>query len=252
MAKEHAARFLICMLVGLSAACEKTPHIIENHNDLGDLTNDRIESAPVFIVGQIAAYKEIGSPKPSRHDQRIAMQLCRISVRVENVLRGDIISTEVPVYYLVNVGSNGGPPRLGMVGRGGSWRIGDREVFLLRWDSGVLRTMRDTYPEGVEQVLTGPHPDYRPTAEETVAQMVIDILVSKGQDCSDEQMAAAVRRFRAYHYDLAYSVRKLRNLAGDKSPEVRKAAQEKLDELALSWPQIRTGWPASGKAGASP
>jgi hypothetical protein len=92
---------------------------------------------------------------------------------VENVLRGEIVSTEVPVYYLVNVGSNGGPPRLGMIGRGGSWHIGDREVFLLGWSSGVLRTMRDTYPEGIEQVQTGPHPDYRPAGKETVAQILV-------------------------------------------------------------------------------
>jgi hypothetical protein len=75
--------------------------------------------------------------------------------------------------------------------------------------------------------------------------------VSKGQGCGDERLAAAVRRFRAYDYDLSYSVRKLRDLAAAKSPEVQKAAREKLDELSLSWPQIRRGWPKSGEAGSA-
>jgi hypothetical protein len=128
--------------------------------------------------------------------------------------------------------------------------MGDRKIFALRWNSGALRTMRDTYPEAVEQVLTGPHPDYRPRPGEPVLQMVIDILLSKGRDCSDRQLAEAVRRFHAYHYDLPYSVRKLRGLAAEKTPEIRKAAEEKLEELAYSWPQIRTGWPETGEAGS--
>ena len=209
MTKQRALRFLLYMLVVLSTGCEAIPHIVEDPGDTAGLTNDGIASAPVVIVGQITAYKEIGPPKPSRFDKSTPIQLCRITVRLENVLRGDIDLAEVPIYYLVNFGSNGGPARLGMVGRGGIWRMGDREIFALRWHSGVLRTMRDTYPEGVEQVLTGPHPDYRPRSGESVLQMVIDVLLSRGRGCSDRRMAEAVHQFRAYDYDLAYSVQKL-------------------------------------------
>lgn len=243
-------RCLMSVLVMLSTACERRPRLLEYEPSGNGIREAGIASAPVFLVGQIAGYQEIGSPKPSRFDKRNPMQLCRITLKVENVLRGNIKSATVSIYYLVNVGSNGGPPRLGMIGRSGIWRMGDREIFALRWNSGVLRTLRDTYPEGVEQVLTGAHPDYRPSPGEPVLQTVIDILLSKGRDCTDAQMSDAVRRFRAYHYDLAYSVRKLRNLAAEKSPEIREAALKKLSELAYSWPQISSGWPEAAEAGS--
>jgi hypothetical protein len=125
MTKQLPIRFLLYMLLlALTAGCEKIPHIVEDRSDVGALTNDGIASAPVFIVGLIAAYKEIGPPKPSRYDKRTPMQLCRITVRLENVLRGDIGSANVPIYYLVNFGSNGGPSRLGIIVFGSSedWR----------------------------------------------------------------------------------------------------------------------------------
>lgn len=50
-------------------------------------------------------------------------------------------------------------------------------------------------------------------------------------------------RFRVYGYDLAYSVRKLRQLSANEAPVVQKAALDKLEELSNSWPKIRTGWP---------
>jgi hypothetical protein len=82
--------------------------------------------------------------------------------------------------------------------------------------------------------------------------MIIDILLDRGQGCGDQQMAQAVSQSRADGYDLAYAVQKLRRLAEEEVPEVRKAAHDKLEQLSFSWPKIRNGWPGSDPAVSRP
>jgi len=198
---------------------------------------------PIILVGQIVAYSELGRSRSSRWDATNRIQLCRIIVRVENVLRGGVARDDVPVFFFVSVGSTGGPPQLGMIGRTGRWRIGDRELFFLKRDSGVLRTIIDNYALAAQPVLTGAHTNYKSRPGETVPEMIVDILLTRGQGCSDQQMAQAVSRSVADFFDLPYTVRKLRQLANNEVPVVQKAAHDKLEELSNSWPKIRTGWP---------
>jgi hypothetical protein len=73
--------------------------------------------------------------------------------------------------------------------------------------------------------------------------MIVDILLDRGEGCSDQQMVEALSKSVPEGFDLPYTVEKVRRLSEDKSPEVRKAAREKLERLAYSWPRIRTGWP---------
>jgi hypothetical protein len=85
-------------------------------------------------------------------------------------------------------------------------------------------------------------------AGEPLSRMIVDILLDRGDGCSDQQMVEALSKSVPEGFDLAYTVQKVRQLSEDKSPEVRKAAREKLDQMAYSWPKIRTGWPESGAA----
>lgn len=233
---------LILLSISLCVSCERVPRLVEYGNNQERSTAESLSAAPIILVGQIAAYRELGRPRPSRFDAE-PIQLCRITVQVETVLRGDVAPGEVPIYFLVNFGSTGGPPQLGMVGRTGNWRIGDRELFFLQRDSGTLRTIIDNYALAARPVLTGAHTSYEPRPGETVPEMIVDILLTRGQECSDQQMAHAVSRSVADFFDLPYTVRKLRQLANDEVPIVKKAALDKLDELSNSWPKIRSGWP---------
>jgi hypothetical protein len=176
------------------------------------------------------------------------MQLYKVTVQVENVLRGDVERGTVPIFYFANLYASEGPPRMGMVGRGGQWRIGDRLIWFLRRDAGVLRTVLDTWAQSAKLVFTGSHVNYQPLPGEPLSQMIVDILLDRGDGCSDQQLVEALSESVPEGFDLPYTVQKVRRLNEDKSPEVRKAAREKLDRLAYSWPQIRTGWPESGEA----
>jgi hypothetical protein len=223
----------------LQTGCEKVPPLIEYRNG-GYRVN--LESAPIIIVGQILKHVYVGHPYPSRWDPNMPMQLCKVTVRVENVLRGDVHETIIPIYYLIGTRLMG-HALMGMEGRGGKWRIGDRAIFFLQWDSGVLRTIYDTWAFATPPVLTGAHPNYKPQPNEPISDSIIDILLDRGQGCDDKQMALAISTFHADNYDLAYTVRKLRQIALRETPMVQEAAKKKLEDLSYSWPKIRTGWP---------
>src|SRR6185312_2004434 len=104
----------------LSVGCGRSPSIVEyQRNGLDPATGGMPSFVPIILVGQIVAYSELGRSRSSRWDATNRIQLCRIIVRVENVLRGGVARDDVPVFFFVSVGSTGGPPQLGMIGRTG-------------------------------------------------------------------------------------------------------------------------------------
>ncbi len=70
---------------------------------------------------------------------------------------------------------------LGMYGEGGIWHMGDREMFFLRNDSGVLRTICDTWNTCVVPVFSGAHPGFKPDPGKPLAEAIIDLLLTRGR-----------------------------------------------------------------------
>lgn len=210
----------------MCVGCEKASSLVAYPTNSGYL-----ESAPVILVAQLVKDDAVGQSHPSRWSPDQPMQLYRITVHVENVLRGNVQSGLIRIYYLIDIRASEGPPRMGMMGHGGNWRVGDRITFFLRWDSGVLRTWFDTFAVGTIPVLTGPHPNYTPRLGESVEDSVVDILLDRGRGCDNTQWAHAilVSTSKAYNFDLAYTVRKLRQIAASYVTEVRRAAEIELD-----------------------
>src|SRR5581483_9448446 len=64
---------------------------------------------------------------PARFDREQPMQLRRVNVRIENVLRGDIQPKTVSVYYFISLRA-GGHLLMGMSGHGGHWHVGDHLI----------------------------------------------------------------------------------------------------------------------------
>jgi len=121
---------------------------------------------------------------------------------------------------------------MGMIGHGGRWQIGDRLIFFLQRDSGVLRTVIDTWAVAAVPVPTGAHPSYRPGSGETTVDSVIDILLDKGEGCDDKQFAFAVSSFSKDFWDLPYTVQKLRQIADGPDIAAAQAAKNELEYLA--------------------
>ncbi len=240
---QHMAPQILVLLFAASSllniSCERIPELVDYQN--GGYRVD-LESAPVIVVGTIAGHACLGQPHRSHWHPDQSMQLCRVTVRLENVLRGKVSGTVVPIYYLIGTRQMG-HARMGMVGRGGHWQIGDRAIFFLQWDSGVLRTVYDTWAAATPPVLSGSHANYKPMPGESISHQIIDILLDRGQGCGEGQWAQAIlgSTARATIFDLTYTIQKLRQIAATYTPQARQAALGELDDLSNSQGNLRQG-----------
>jgi hypothetical protein len=217
------------ILIAACLSCARVPWL----NDCTEFSGDWETSIPVIVVGRIDSNIAVRSQHGSCLDPYFTVQLYRVTVDVENVLRGQGIPGKIAVYYFSGVGSMGGPPRLGMHENGGRWQRGDRELFLLRRDSGVLRTKCDTLHACVYPVLTGAHPAFRVDTTKPIAYSAVRLLLSRGEGCSDRQMIEAIASEfpnspGAAELSMKYAIARWQEIAQTETPDVRNAACKKL------------------------
>ncbi len=225
---KSAGLLIGAIILLLSLSCTSVPWL----NDCTQFSGDWETSIPVIVVGRIVSNVAIREEHGSCRDKYFPVQLYRVTVDVENVLRGKNIPNEIRVYYFSGVGSQGGPARLGMRENGGRWRVGDRELFLLRWDSGVLRTKCDTLAACVYPVLTGAHPGFRVDPTKPIAYSVVRLLLSRGEGCSDKQMIEAIESLQSWNLSEKYALTRLLDIAETETPPVRNAACQDLADVA--------------------
>jgi len=184
------------------------------------------------VVGTILQNTKVGQLRRANWDEYATVQLYRVTVHIENVLRGSLRDRNIPVYYFAYAGTIGGPPGLGMAGTGGTWHIGDRELFFLRRDSRVLRTICDFSHTCVMPVHTGKHPGFHFEPGKPVADSIVDLLLTRGQNCTDQQMKQAFVHCYAFGFSPDYTVKKLQQIAATEDPAVSSEACETLADFA--------------------
>jgi hypothetical protein len=158
------------------AACGKPK--LKVHSEAA---NEGGREAPLVIVG------EIQSDEAQGDDEASGMQLRRLRVRVENVLRGKLADPAITVYYFKFGGGFIGPRPLG-VWDGRSLR----RVFWLEQDAGVYRTSCDGFDSCTLAIYSGSHPGYRPQKGATVEDSVVDLQLTRGESGVDEPWYKAV------------------------------------------------------------
>jgi hypothetical protein len=57
---------------------------------------------------------------------------------------------------------------------------------------------------------------------------IVDLLLSRGENCSDKEMIKATGGTKAYLFSNDYTMQKLRQIASTETPEVRQAACDAL------------------------
>jgi hypothetical protein len=220
--------FAISALLVGSLSCARVPGLNDCIDFAGHWTTNWETTIPVILVGRIVSNDASRQQHGSCRDRYFTIQLYRVTVEVENILRGESIPSGVDIYYFSSVGSTAGPPRLGMRENGGRWHIGGRELFLLRRDSGVLRTLCDTTAGCVYHVFTGAHNGFRVDPTKPIAYSVVRLLLSRGNRCNDKQMIEAIKSYSTPDYDLKYTVPRLQEIAETETPDVRSAACKEL------------------------
>jgi hypothetical protein len=180
-------------------------------------TNEQAYAAPLVVVGLAENDEEIGGPTPKREDPGDTMQLHRVTVHVENVLKGAVPQRTISVYYFAFVGVYYGATPL-IFGKEPS-----RRFLWLRKDKGQYRMACDgcncTAP-----IMSGAHPGFKMTPGEPIERAMTDLLLTRGEGpVDDRQFAQEIERGAPDRSD-SHVIEKLRHLALTESPEVKYAA----------------------------
>jgi len=163
-----AAPFLLILL---DAGCSRTPRLTEYDQK----SNSQARSAPLVVVGLADSDLPIGRPLPSRHDPNYPMQLHRVKVRIENILKGSAGEPTIFVYYFAFAGGFDGPRPVGF------GREPSRRILWLRRDGGSLRMACDGWDGCTMFVKSGAHPQYRADPQQPLNRALADILLTRGE-----------------------------------------------------------------------
>src|ERR1035438_2674153 len=145
------------------------------------------------------------------------MQLHRITVHIENVLKGAVPQTTIPVYYFAYAGSYWG--QFPLIFRGEP----SRRMLWLRKDQGQYRIACDG-SDCTQSIMSGAHPGYRMNPGEPIDRARTDLFLTRGEGpIDDHQFALQINR-GAPELDYGYVIEKLRHLAVTESSEVKYAA----------------------------
>lgn len=205
-------------------SCGGATSLLEEQHSDQFMPFQRASDTAIIIVGQIISNRAIGSPYPSHWDENYIVQLYKVDVKVENVLRGPSFTGNIDIYYFSFFGLMGSPARLRMAENGGTWHVGDREIFFLRRDSGVLRTTCDFLQYCVIPVRTGAHPKFKLDPSKPINDSIIDFLLTRGIGASDGDMIQAIEKTPGDNFSKEYWIQKLQQLAAQETPPVRQAA----------------------------
>ena len=144
------------------------------------------------------------------------VQLWTVKVKVQHVIRGDFSDKLIDVFYFVDQEGYTGPwSRLTDI------QAGHTEIFFLQSDGGNWRTVCDGWRYCVLWVRTGSHYQYKIDRTLPVAEILVNLLLSRGDRTSDQQMMDAIYHPEG-HWGWKLVFNRLKQLEREeKSPPVR-------------------------------
>ena len=196
------------------AAQPSAPRLIDHCGD--EFSRD---AAPIVVAAVVAADTLVRSPLPMHSDPTNPLQFRRLTLRVENVLKGAPIPDKVTVYYFTWAGGFDGPRPLGF------WNVGARRIWWLQRESGVLRTACDGWDGCTIGVQSGAHPNYTSDSKRPINYALADLLLTRGEGPVDDNGFAGEIEWGVPDEGLqGYVVEKLRHLATTEHGAVKSSS----------------------------
>jgi len=178
-----------------------------------------VDSAPIVVVGVVTEDALVRSPVAMHSDPRYPLQFRKITVQVENVLKGATVPRKITAYYFTWAGGFDGPRPLGL------WKVGGRRILWLRPDSGVLRTACDGWDYCTIGVESGAHPNYKRDPQKPIDYALADLLLTRGEGTVNEIAFASEIGWGVPDEGLqSYVVEKLRHLALTEQGDIKSSA----------------------------
>lgn len=214
-----ASSLLVALALGLSwfPAGSLPPRLV----DQCGASDNRRDAASIVVVGVVLSNTLVTRPVPQHSRPEFPLQLRKLTLRVENVLKGDIGGGTVPIYFFTFAGGFDGPPPLGMS------KIGSRHILWLRRDSGVLRTSCDGYDYCTTGIYSGAHPGLNVDPRKPVSYAVADVMLTRGLGKIDENRFAGAIDW-TFPEPEEYLIEKFRHLALTERSVIKTAACAQL------------------------
>ncbi len=218
---------LICILLSSENGCTGPRFLDQQSPQSEEDYIAQVSSAPIVIVGVIEADSLVRAPIPSHWNENVPLQLRKLSIRVENVLRGGAIPGQVTAYYFTFAGSFDGPRPMGVWLIPGHSTPAMRRIFWLKYDHSQLRTACDGWDRCTIAVLSGAHLNYKPDSR-PLGYALGDILLTRGASVSDNRFALQIQSGLPSEIPGAYIQEKLQELTKTETPPVKAAALRRL------------------------
>ncbi len=185
-----------------------------------------LPKVPLILVGQALENCYPAAPPAYSGLDGKPYQLWKVRVKVEQVVQGEIQPKSMEVFYFVDMGfGSGGWSRLMDIYQGHS------EIFFLQKDGSRWRSINDDCRNCVLWVRTGTHYQYKIDPNLPIEDILVNLLLSRGDHTSDGQMIDAIYHPEK-HWGSAPVINRLQQLASeDQSPRVRAVALEELQKL---------------------
>lgn len=196
-----------------------------------DAEAEPLTASPLILTGSIVAVDEAGWVREGAHGGKV--QPFRLRVNVEHVLQGPEVGRRVDIYCFLNRGNWTGPAPM-------DFSVGELYIFYLRKEASELRTACDVYAPCVDHILTGRHSSFKRNRDRPVADDILQILLTRGDNVSDgvvvDALAGNAEPYLGYGFRWRYQrpetyLKLLQRAAQIETPPVRAEACELLKGL---------------------
>lgn len=139
--------------------------------------------APIVVLGVVTGAHAVGRPKPAREDPRLLVQLTRITIQTEMVIKGGLKVGSLSFYYYTFSRQN----RLDLGIHYYVPTVGERRLFFLEQSNDIYRSVGDV-TDYTLAVRSGLH-DRAVCASESLGCCVAKLLMTPGQGYDSEAFA---------------------------------------------------------------
>ena len=180
----HILRICFFLLLGCLSACRTGPHLKPTAE--GWANREAWLNAPVILVGTVTAVHGLNEARLQASEWSADVTLERIHVRLERFLRGQEDGVDVFFYrYGLLRGQLPGNVPLD------SFHVGERRIFFLVRENGVLRTAVDIVASSF-QVFSGVHADPPIENPHHMPRSIAEILVLPGTSLDEHSYVNAL------------------------------------------------------------
>jgi len=182
-------------------------------------------SAPIVAVGVITDVASAGRPRVPQKGSRILLEPIRISIIVENVLRGEIQGPKAEIFgFHYSLEGQGNFP-----GKTFQPRPGQRRLFLLVKESGILRLYVDEVRDFYAPIIaSGRHPALDAGVKGNPGKAIAWILLTPGEGLDESGFAVNLAFYTfvsmSVTHDEVYVFSLLENLKKFSDERVRREA----------------------------